>query len=78
MRCLHVIKRACRKCSLGAGTILTPAQVAEVTEIGVDFAVSPGCNSKILQAAAQAGLFFGPGIATASEIETALEMVAVC
>lgn len=58
---------------IAAGTVLKPEQVREVVKAGADFAVSPGINPRVLQAARDEGLFFGPGIMTPSEIETALE-----
>lgn len=58
---------------LGAGTVLTPDQVLQARDAGADFAVAPGCNPRVLKAAQEAGLPFGPGITTASEIEAALE-----
>ena len=58
---------------VGAGTILTEAQVGEVMEAGAAFGVAPGTNARILQASKEAGLPFAPGIATPSDIETALE-----
>jgi 2-dehydro-3-deoxyphosphogluconate aldolase/(4S)-4-hydroxy-2-oxoglutarate aldolase len=57
----------------GAGTVLTPAQVEEVKNAGAEFAVSPGVNPRVLQAAKEAGLHFGPGIVTPSDVEQALE-----
>lgn len=57
----------------GAGTVLKPAQVEEVKNAGAEFAVSPGVNPRVLQAAKEAGLPFAPGIATPSDIEQALE-----
>lgn len=57
----------------GAGTVLTPAQVEEVKAAGAEFAVSPGVNPRVLQAAKDAGLPFAPGIATPTDIEQALE-----
>jgi 2-dehydro-3-deoxyphosphogluconate aldolase/(4S)-4-hydroxy-2-oxoglutarate aldolase len=39
----------------GAGTVLTPAQVEEVKNAGAEFAVSPGVNPRVLQAAKDAG-----------------------
>jgi len=71
--CLRLVKKEVPEMLLCAGTVLTPEQVEQVTEIGVDFAVAPGCNPRVLAAAKEAGLFFGPGIATASEMEIALE-----
>lgn len=57
----------------GAGTVLTPAQVADVKNAGAEFAVSPGVNPRVLQAAKDAGLPFAPGIATPTDIEQAQE-----
>lgn len=58
---------------VGAGTVLSPAQVAQVIDAGADFAVAPGCNPRVLAAAGAANFPFGPGIATPSDIEAALE-----
>lgn len=58
---------------VAAGTVLKPEQVDEVVKAGAHFAVSPGINPRVLKAAKEAGLFFGPGIMTPSEIEQALE-----
>lgn len=58
---------------LGAGTVIRPSQVMEAKNAGADFAVAPGLNRKVMDAALEAGLPFAPGITTASEIEAALE-----
>lgn len=58
---------------VAAGTVLKPEQVKDVIKAGADFAVSPGINPRVLQAAKDQGLFFGPGIMTPTEIEMALE-----
>ena len=55
-----------------AGTVLTPIQVGQVQDAGATCAVSPGMNTRVLQAAIEAQLPFAPGIATPSEIEQAL------
>jgi 2-dehydro-3-deoxyphosphogluconate aldolase/(4S)-4-hydroxy-2-oxoglutarate aldolase len=57
----------------GAGTVLTPTQVVEVKNAGAEFAVSPGVNPRVLQAAKDNGIPFAPGIATPSDVEMALE-----
>ena len=59
---------------LGAGTVLTTDQVKKAVDAGAKFAVAPGCNPRIVEAAQQAGLFFAPGICTPSDIERALEL----
>jgi 2-dehydro-3-deoxyphosphogluconate aldolase/(4S)-4-hydroxy-2-oxoglutarate aldolase len=57
----------------GAGTVLSPKQVTEVRAAGAAFAVSPGINPRVVEAAQKEGLFFAPGVATPSDIEQALE-----
>ncbi len=56
-----------------AGTVIVPDQVKAVQEAGAICAVAPGINRKVIEAALDAKLPFAPGIATPSEIETALE-----
>lgn len=56
-----------------AGTVITPQQVLDVRDVGASCAVAPGTNAHVIEAALAAGLAFAPGIATPSEIETALE-----
>lgn len=58
---------------MGAGTVLTPAQVDAAREAGADFAVAPGLNPKVIEHARTVGIPFYPGVATASEIEQALD-----
>lgn len=58
---------------VGAGTVLTGAQLEEVAAAGAAFAVSPGATSALLDAAAQSPVPLLPGTATASEVMTVLE-----
>ncbi len=58
---------------VGAGTVIRPDQVETLSKIGIPFAVAPGLNRRVIEAAQTAGLPFFPGIATPSDIETALE-----
>lgn len=71
--CVSAIAGAGLPLTLGVGTILTPEQACEAKSRGADFGVSPGCNVRVIDAAAEAGLPFAPGIMTPSEIEQALE-----
>lgn len=71
--CVSAIAGAGLLLTLGVGTILTPEQAREAKSRGADFGVSPGCNVRVIDAAAEAGLPFAPGIMTPSEIEQALE-----
>ena len=56
----------------GAGTVLTSVQIQEVKNTGAEFAVAPGLNPVILNAAAEAQVPFAPGICIPSEIEFAV------
>jgi 2-dehydro-3-deoxyphosphogluconate aldolase/(4S)-4-hydroxy-2-oxoglutarate aldolase len=58
----------------GVATVLTPEQVAEAAKAGAAFGVAPGLNPRVVRAAQEAGLPFVPGVATASDLETALEL----
>lgn len=58
---------------VGAGTVLTPRDLAAVARAGASFAVSPGATSSLLDAAAYGGVPLLPGAATASEVMTLLE-----
>lgn len=71
--CVSAIAGAGLPLTLGVGTILTPEQAREAKSRGADFGVSPGCNLRVIDAAAEVGLPFAPGIMTPSEIEQALE-----
>jgi 2-dehydro-3-deoxyphosphogluconate aldolase/(4S)-4-hydroxy-2-oxoglutarate aldolase len=70
---LQAIRRAVPEMTAGIGTILTVDQLQAASEAGAAFGVSPGCNPRLLAAAREAGFAFGPGVATPSDIEVALE-----
>lgn len=61
--------RAC----IGAGSIRTTLQLAQVKDAGAQFAVSPGSSTQLLDAAAKNNFPFVPGAVTASEIITLQE-----
>ena len=58
---------------VGAGTLLTPADVKAAKAAGARFGVSPGATERLLDACAEYGLPLLPGAATASEIMALLE-----
>ena len=58
---------------VGAGTVVTPRQVAQARDAGAEFLVSPGCTPTLLRELAGCGLPFLPGTATVSEAMTVLE-----
>jgi 2-dehydro-3-deoxyphosphogluconate aldolase/(4S)-4-hydroxy-2-oxoglutarate aldolase len=58
---------------VGAGTLVTPEDVAAAVEAGAQFGVSPGATDRLLDACEAAGLPMLPGAATASEAMRLLE-----
>lgn len=58
---------------VGAGTLLTPADVKAAKAAGARFGVSPGATERLLDACAEAELPLLPGAVTASEIMALLE-----
>ena len=73
MAAAQAIKKDVPEITLGFGTVLTVDQVKAVADLGADFAVSPGCNPKVISEAYKQGLSFAPGVMTPSDIEIALE-----
>ena len=58
---------------VGAGTLLTPADVKAAKAAGAKFGVSPGATDRLIAACEDEELPLLPGAATASEIMTLLE-----
>jgi 2-dehydro-3-deoxyphosphogluconate aldolase/(4S)-4-hydroxy-2-oxoglutarate aldolase len=58
---------------VGAGTLLTPADVKAAKAAGACFGVSPGATDRLIAACEEEGLPLLPGAATASEIMVLLE-----
>lgn len=59
-------------CLIGAGTVLSPAQVQQVKEAGGQVIVMPHSDPQVLRAAKAAGLYLSPGVATPTEAFAAL------
>lgn len=57
---------------VGAGTLTDIEQAARAHAAGARFAVAPGFNPRVAEAARSVGLAFWPGVCTPSEIEQAL------
>lgn len=57
---------------VGAGTVLTPEEVARVADAGGQIVVSPNCDPAVIAATVTAGLVSAPGYFTPSEAFTAL------
>lgn len=59
--------------TVGAGTLLTPADVKAAKAAGAKFGVSPGLTERLVRACEDEGLPLLPGTVTASEVMQALE-----
>ena len=57
----------------GAGTVLNVAQAAQSRDAGAKFVISPGFNRAVVDYCLEHDLPVYPGVATATEIEAALE-----
>lgn len=73
LEAIAAMTRAVPDAVVGAGTVLTAAQMREVQAAGGRFAVSPGATDALYAAAADTGLPLLPGVATASEIMRGIE-----
>lgn len=71
---VHAIHDEVPEMLAGVGTVIRPDQIAEVAKAGASFAVAPGFNRRVMHAALEAGMPFAPGICTATDIESALEL----
>jgi len=59
---------------VGAGTVLTPAQVDLAVEAGARFVVSPGLNPRVVERCLEKGIPVAPGCSSPSDIERAIEL----
>ena len=59
---------------VGAGTVLTPAQVDAAVEAGASFIVSPGLNPKTVAYCVEKNIPVIPGCSSPSDIEAAIEL----
>lgn len=72
--CIRRIGREVPGMVVGAGTLLTAAQVDEARRAGAAFGVTPGFNPTVARHAAATGFALVPGVLTPGEIEQALEI----
>ncbi len=57
---------------VGAGTVLTPAQVDQAVDAGARYVVSPGLSREVVERCAERGVPALPGAVTATEVQAAL------
>lgn len=65
---LAAIKHRFPEVRIGAGTVLEPAQIDAVEELGADFIVTPGTSPLLLDALLETAVPIVPGAATPSEL----------
>lgn len=65
---IAAVKRSVPGIAVGAGTVLTAAQIDAVRAAGADFLVTPGTPAHLAQALAGCGLPAVPGAATPTEL----------
>lgn len=65
---LDAIVAAHSGAAVGVGTVLEPEQMQRAKDAGAKFAVSPGFDPVLVEAARALELFYLPGVATASEV----------
>lgn len=59
---------------VGAGTVLTPAQVDLAVAAGASYIVSPGLSRAVVERCQEHGVLALPGAVTATEVQAALEL----
>jgi 2-dehydro-3-deoxyphosphogluconate aldolase/(4S)-4-hydroxy-2-oxoglutarate aldolase len=59
---------------VGAGTVLTPAQVDLAVAAGASYIVSPGLSRAVVERCHEHGVLALPGAVTATEVQAALEL----
>jgi 2-dehydro-3-deoxyphosphogalactonate aldolase len=70
---IKLLAQAHPQCLVGAGTVLTPAEVDRVHGAGGRLVVSPNCDGHVIRHALELGMRVMPGIATATEAFAALK-----
>lgn len=59
---------------VGAGTVVSVAQVDQAVAAGARFVVSPGLSRAVVERCQELGMVAVPGVVTATEIQAALEL----
>lgn len=62
------LREALPGASIGAGTVLTPAQYRQAEQLGVDFVVTPGATDALYRYGVSSPVPMLPGVATISEL----------
>ncbi|MFU9136877.1 bifunctional 4-hydroxy-2-oxoglutarate aldolase/2-dehydro-3-deoxy-phosphogluconate aldolase [Erwinia tasmaniensis] len=68
LEAIRAIAREVPEAIVGAGTVINPQQLRQVTEAGAQFAISPGLTPALLDTACAGTIPLIPGISTVSEL----------
>jgi 2-dehydro-3-deoxyphosphogluconate aldolase/(4S)-4-hydroxy-2-oxoglutarate aldolase len=68
LRAIEAIARAAPDIAVGAGTVLSVADLQAAVNAGATFAISPGSTPALLEAGRNAAIPYLPAVATASEV----------
>jgi 2-dehydro-3-deoxyphosphogluconate aldolase/(4S)-4-hydroxy-2-oxoglutarate aldolase len=71
---IQAVTRAFPQMYVGAGTVLTVADLHRAFDAGAAFAVAPGFNPTVVREAVVCGLPFSPGVSCPTHIEQAVEL----
>lgn len=74
MEAIRSLRQEIPELSLGAGTVLTPAEATEAIAAGAEFIVAPDTRADVIRAARDVGVASFPGALTPTEIATAWEV----
>lgn len=72
-KAIELIKQQFPEMVVLAGTVNSAKQMHEVAAVGVDGVISPGITPSLIKAAQEANLPYLPGVATGTEVLTAIE-----
>jgi len=73
LTCVDAVRKHFPELSLGCGTVLSREEFDAISEIGVDFAVSPCWSDNLYEYASALSIPYIPGVATPTELNRVLE-----
>lgn len=68
LQAISILRDALPSAVVGAGTVTSPEQLAQVQAAGAQFAISPGITAPLLAAGVASDIALIPGVATISEL----------
>lgn len=74
LECIAAVKQHVPDMLVAAGTVTTVEEFVQAVNAGADFVLSPGFSERLVRTAKARGVFFIPGVSTASEIMRGREL----